>query len=38
MKKELNELTGSKWLQYSFSIWRDIEKNNEERTLKHPAM
>lgn len=38
MKKKLNELTGSKWLQYSFSIWRDIEKNNEERTLKHPAM
>lgn len=33
-----NELTGKEWLQYSFSIWRDIRKQNEEKQLKHPAM
>jgi len=33
-----NELTGKKWLQYSFSIWRDIRKTDEEKKLKHPAM
>lgn len=34
----MNNLDGKTWLQYSFSIWRDIEKNNEEWKLKHPAM
>lgn len=38
MAERLNNLTGKEWLQYSFSIWRDIQKNKEERTLKHPAM
>ena len=38
MKEHLNNLDGKKWLQYSFSLWRDIEKNAEERKLKHPAM
>ena len=33
-----NELTGKEWLQYSFSIWRDIRKNNGEKQLKHPAI
>ena len=33
-----NELSGKEWLQYSFSIWRDIKKCNGERQLKHPAM
>ncbi len=33
-----SELSGKEWLQYSFSIWRDINKNNSERILKHPAM
>ncbi len=33
-----NELTGKEWLQYSFSIWRDIRKTNDEKKLKHPAM
>lgn len=33
-----NELTGKEWLQYSFSIWRDIRKNEKENKLKHPAM
>lgn len=36
--KRLNNLDGKRWLQHSFSIWRDIEKNPEERKLKHPAM
>lgn len=38
MADRLNKLTGKEWLQHSFSIWRDIQKNSEERTLKHPAM
>ncbi|MDD5546526.1 MAG: DNA methyltransferase [Candidatus Omnitrophica bacterium] len=38
MAERLNKLTGKTWLQYSFSIWRDIQKNTEERKLKHPAM
>lgn len=38
MAEKLNELNGATWLQYSFSIWRDIQKNQEERKLKHPAM
>jgi len=33
-----NELTGKEWLQYSFSIWRDLKKTNGERKLEHPAM
>jgi len=38
MAEKLNELNGATWLQYSFSIWRDIQKNQEEWKLKHPAM
>lgn len=38
MKKRANELNGKTWLQYSFSIWRDITKTNEEKRLSHPAM
>lgn len=38
MKKRANELDGKTWLQYSFSIWRDIAKTDEERKLGHPAM
>lgn len=34
----MNNLDGKNWLRYSFSIWRDIEKTNGERKLKHPAM
>ncbi len=33
-----NNLTGKDWLQNSFSIWRDLGKNEEERKLKHPAI
>lgn len=32
-----NSLSGKEWLQNSFSIWRDLVKNDEERKLKHPA-
>lgn len=38
MAEKLNQLSGATWLQYSFSIWRDIQKNKEEWKLKHPAM
>ncbi|MEW6201409.1 MAG: DNA methyltransferase [bacterium] len=38
MAERLNKLNGKEWLQYSFSIWRDIKKNGEELSLKHPAM
>jgi adenine-specific DNA methylase/tRNA1(Val) A37 N6-methylase TrmN6 len=36
--KRANKLDGRSWLQYSFSIWRDIKKNQEEYKLKHPAI
>lgn len=38
MAEKINKLNGKEWLQYSFSIWKDIQKNKEEWTLKHPAM
>ncbi len=38
VKERFNNLNGAKWLQNSFSIWRDIKKNKEEWELKHPAM
>ena len=38
MAEKLNKLNGGTWLQYSFSIWRDVQKNQEEWKLKHPAM
>jgi DNA modification methylase len=38
MTERLNNLTGKEWLQSSFSIWRDIQKNKEEMALGHPAM
>jgi len=38
MKERFNQLNGAKWLQYSFSIWRDVKKNEEEWKLNHPAM
>ena len=38
MAEKLNKLSGKTWFQYSFSIWRDIQKNQEEWKLKHPAM
>lgn len=38
MSKRYNKLSGKEWLQYSFSIWRDLKKSQEERNLSHPAM
>src|SRR3989344_2650722 len=38
MADKMNNLEPKKWLQYSFSIWKDIRKNKEENKLKHPAM
>lgn len=35
--KRANDLTGKEWLQNSFSIWRDLRKDAEEKQLKHPA-
>ena len=36
--KRANALSGGDWLRHSFSIWRNLGKNGEERGLKHPAM
>jgi len=30
MAERINKLNGKEWLQYSFSIWKDIQKNKEE--------
>jgi len=38
MAERINKLNGKEWLQYSFSIWKDIQKNKEECALRHPAM
>ena len=38
MNNRANRLNGKEWLQNSFSIWRDLDKNEEERKLKHPAI
>ena len=38
MAGRMNNLDGKTWLQHSFSLWKDIEKTNGERKLKHPAM
>ena len=34
----MNNLSSKEWLQYSFTIRKDIRKNPEELKLKHPAM
>ena len=38
MAERMNNLTGKEWLQFSFTIWRDIFKTSEERATKHPAL
>jgi DNA modification methylase len=35
--KKCNDLSGKEWLQNSFSIWRGLVKNTEEKAYKHPA-
>ncbi len=37
-KRPRTDLDGKTWSRYSISIWSDIEKNKEEKRLKHPAM
>lgn len=37
LDKRRNDLTGKEWLQYSFSIWRDIKKTAYEKSYGHPA-
>lgn len=37
-KPKANRLNGKEWLSNSFSIWRDLSKNDEERKLHHPAI
>lgn len=36
--RRANLLPGAEWLQRSFSVWRDLDKDSDERKLKHPAM
>ncbi len=37
-KSRANRLSGKEWLSNSFSIWRELDKNEEERKLGHPAI
>ena len=37
-RRRANALSGSDWLRYSFSIWRNLGKNGEEKGINHPAM
>lgn len=37
-KHTLPDLDGKTWLRYSISVWDDLAKNAEERSIKHPAM
>ncbi len=36
--KKKSELDGRTWTRYSISVWSDIEKDKEERSLGHPAL
>ena len=38
MAKRGNNLDGKNWIKNSISIWSDIRKTKEEKTLKHPAV
>ncbi len=37
VKQKLNTLSGSEWLKYSFSIWRDIKKGPIDYGVTNPA-
>ena len=37
-KKRANNLNGKEWLKNSFSIWKNLGKNEDERKLRHPAI
>ncbi len=36
-KQKLNTLSGSDWLKFSFSIWRDIKKGPIDKDVSNPA-
>lgn len=36
--RKRTELDGKTWTRYSISVWSDIEKDKEERSLGHPAL
>lgn len=36
-RRRANELSGSEWIRHSVSIWSDISRTVEERSMKHPA-
>lgn len=38
VRKRANALSGGEWLRRSFSIWRNLGKNGEEKKLRHPAI
>ncbi|MGI5875591.1 MAG: DNA methyltransferase [Dethiobacteria bacterium] len=38
MSRRKTELDGKTWARYSISIWSELQKDGEERKLKHPAM
>ncbi len=37
-KQACNELDGKTWLQYSISVWGDVQRNPEEVRIAHPAI
>lgn len=37
-KRLRSDLDGKTWSRYSISIWSDIEKDGEEKKIRHPAM
>lgn len=36
--RRANSLDGKTWTRYSVSVWSDIRRTPEERSLKHPAL
>lgn len=36
--KKKTELDGKTWSKYSISVWSDIEKDREDKSLNHPAL
>lgn len=37
-RDKISDLDGKTWLRYSISIWDDLIKTAEERSMRHPAM
>jgi len=36
--RRANDLNGKEWTSYSISVWKDIRKGTDEKTIIHPAM